>query len=278
MLLDGCVDGQPAQRPLTPGSFYLGGGPEDDWSILGLPPRGVRFDLQGDSVTVEATAPVEVQGEPLVPGQRRLLLPDERISWAPGCWLALRTIKPVATPFTRTAQLVRGLLRGEDVGEAVATSSLIGLTGRDLGRIFFLTELEEGTAWELGRGAGAAIRLRDRSVSRRHGRILRREGERWLEDLGGPNGLTLNGQPVTAPASLQDGDVLGLGYTRLKYRAPSLVQMAASEPPSPAVTDPEPGPTATLQALPWPALPSDRWLTAFFLVATFVGLWCAFRG
>ncbi len=272
MLLDGYVDGQPAQRLLSPGPFHLGGGPDDDWNVAGLPSRGVRLELEDGAVTVEVSAEVQVHGENLLPGRRRLLLPEERISWGPGSWLTLRAAEPSPVPFTHTAQLVRGLLRGEAVDLGVAALALVALTGRDLGRTFFLTEPGDGGAWELGRGEDVAVRLRDRSVSRRHARLSHRDGLLWLEDLGGPNGVTLNGQAVAGPIQLLDGDVVGLGYTRLKYRAPP-ASAGAKESLSLPRSEEEPA-ELVRDSTDWRALPSDGWLAAFFLAAAAVGVWC----
>jgi len=58
----------------------------------------------------------------------------------------------------------------------------------------------------IGRSDAAAIRLNDRQVSREHARIRRTDGEYRIQDLGSKNGTYVNGQPVTAPRVLQDGD------------------------------------------------------------------------
>jgi len=53
---------------------------------------------------------------------------------------------------------------------------------------------EEGAS--IGRGEGNELLLSDRSVSRRHARIIR-EGERWfLEDLGSSNGTFIEGRKI----------------------------------------------------------------------------------
>ncbi|MGH9384493.1 MAG: FHA domain-containing protein [Vicinamibacterales bacterium] len=57
------------------------------------------------------------------------------------------------------------------------------------------------------------------TVSRRHARIVVTSGTATLEDLGSKNGTFLHGQRVTAPRSLQDGDLIGLGSVVLTFRA-----------------------------------------------------------
>ncbi|MBU0492851.1 MAG: FHA domain-containing protein [Chloroflexi bacterium] len=69
----------------------------------------------------------------------------------------------------------------------------------------------------IGRGSTAAIRLNDRQVSREHARIRRVEGSYVVEDLGSKNGTFVNGEPLIAPRTLQDGDDLqiALGFRLL---------------------------------------------------------------
>ncbi len=63
----------------------------------------------------------------------------------------------------------------------------------------------------LGRGRGATIRLQQKGVSRRHARISIRGGEATIEDLESKNGTYLNGQRISAPARVEDGDEIRLG-------------------------------------------------------------------
>jgi hypothetical protein len=64
--------------------------------------------------------------------------------------------------------------------------------------------------------AGAAAK----SVSRRHARIIKREEEIVLEDLGSVNGTCLNDQRLAPflPVPLNDGDVLQLGQLSIEAR------------------------------------------------------------
>ncbi|MET0403872.1 MAG: FHA domain-containing protein, partial [Cystobacter sp.] len=101
-------------------------------------------------------------------------------------------------------------------------ASLQCLAGADVGRRFALAEART----ELGRGLQVDVRLRDLAVSRHHARIQQHEGTFLLEDQDSPNGVYLNGQRVEAPRPLQDGDVIELGRTLLRFQAP------AAEPPT----------------------------------------------
>jgi DNA-binding response OmpR family regulator len=65
----------------------------------------------------------------------------------------------------------------------------------------------------IGRGEECDIAIVDRQISRHHAR-LRRSGEGVLiEDLGSKNGTHVNGVRLSAPALLQDGDVIQIAFT-----------------------------------------------------------------
>jgi pSer/pThr/pTyr-binding forkhead associated (FHA) protein len=89
--------------------------------------------------------------------------------------------------------------------------------GLDLGREFPLW----GEVVTIGRDSREAtweVRLTDRSVSRPHARLELGEGGYYLVDLGSANGTQLNDRPVTTPTLLKEGDVIGVGETRLVFR------------------------------------------------------------
>lgn len=68
----------------------------------------------------------------------------------------------------------------------------------------------------LGRDADCALPLAERSVSRRHARLVW-DGEGWtIEDLGSRFGSQLNGNALSAPAPLAAGDRLLLGRLELR--------------------------------------------------------------
>lgn len=76
-----------------------------------------------------------------------------------------------------------------------------------------LFALQEHTT--LGRAPDNHIVLSDTYVSSYHARLDRRDGEWWLTDLGSRNGTRLNDVPITKPAPLADGDVIGVGQVEL---------------------------------------------------------------
>jgi two-component system, cell cycle response regulator len=87
---------------------------------------------------------------------------------------------------------------------------LIVLAGENLGQMFPIRNAET----VIGRAADASVRLKDDGVSRRHARILHKEGEVFVEDMKSANGTLLNGQRVER-AELQDGDKIQVGSTTI---------------------------------------------------------------
>jgi adenylate cyclase len=82
--------------------------------------------------------------------------------------------------------------------------------------------LISGSVWKIGRGEQNAIVLIHDLVSRNHAMIQQLEdGEFYLIDMDSRNGSFLNGQRLTAPAALRDGDHLLFGKSRLCFRNPA---------------------------------------------------------
>jgi hypothetical protein len=68
----------------------------------------------------------------------------------------------------------------------------------------------------LGRGE-VEIRLDDPFASSRHARIFREGPVVVIEDLGSTNGTYLNGELLTGPAPLHDGDRIRIGDSEFSY-------------------------------------------------------------
>ena len=80
--------------------------------------------------------------------------------------------------------------------------------------------VEIGGTLTLGRASTSGYQVAQDDVSRRHALIHHQGGsEYWLVDLGSRNGTILNGQRVTQPSRLRDGDALELGKCRLVFRS-----------------------------------------------------------
>ena len=70
----------------------------------------------------------------------------------------------------------------------------------------------QGPVCLIGRGADCQIVVDDRQASRHHARIFQNEQGYFLEDLSSKNGTFLNGQPVTDPVPIADGDEIGIAF------------------------------------------------------------------
>jgi adenylate cyclase len=81
--------------------------------------------------------------------------------------------------------------------------------------------LAQGQSWAIGRGDGCAVMLDNRSVSRLHALIQRREaGDFSLVDLGSRNGSFVNSRRVSVPVVLNDQDRLIFGDQEFSFRQP----------------------------------------------------------
>ncbi len=112
----------------------------------------------------------------------------------------------------------------------------------------------------LGRAAGNTVLLPERNVSRRHARIFNESGALLVEDLKSANGVLLNGQKLTAPHVLQDGDQLRIGDYGIVLQHDTdihriqVVEADTVESPVADVQDTAPHAVATLVAEAQPRL------------------------
>lgn len=93
------------------------------------------------------------------------------------------------------------------VGPARTKPVLTVITGRATGSQF---KVMKGTAM-IGRAPNAEVRVVDDGISRTHARIRAETGRAWVEDMGSRNGTFVNGQRITAPTELRDGDKIQVG-------------------------------------------------------------------
>lgn len=81
---------------------------------------------------------------------------------------------------------------------------------------------EPGVAYDLmepvtlGRG-NVELKLEDGFASSRHAQITRQGRSVVIEDLGSTNGTYLNGEPLTGPQPLHDGDRIRIGDSEFTY-------------------------------------------------------------
>jgi predicted component of type VI protein secretion system len=70
----------------------------------------------------------------------------------------------------------------------------------------------------IGREPENDIRLGDLTVSRHHGHLIRQGNDRYfIEDLQSRNGIRLNGNKITEPVALTDGDHIKIGAYQLIF-------------------------------------------------------------
>jgi hypothetical protein len=83
--------------------------------------------------------------------------------------------------------------------------------------------LKSGSAYDMARGAtlgraeDADIRLSDEFSSSHHARLVPHGDALVLEDLGSTNGTYLNGEPVSGPQPLHDGDRIRIGDSEFTF-------------------------------------------------------------
>src|ERR1700704_1822705 len=92
----------------------------------------------------------------------------------------------------------------------------------------------------IGRQDGNTIKLTERNVSRRHARLLKENGSLVIEDLGSYNGVRVNGEKITGPTKIKEGDLVEIGDYDLGIQG-KLDTPAAGD----AATKPTPAPTRT---------------------------------
>ena len=69
----------------------------------------------------------------------------------------------------------------------------------------------------IGRGGGCTISLpADTFASQVHARVVERDGQLYLEDLGSTNGTFLNGKQVANTERVRKGDRVQVGQTVLR--------------------------------------------------------------
>ena len=257
---------------LPEGVHLLGGGAEDQVRLEGLLPSLLTLRIENNRLMVEATRTFTVEGVRVPPGVPRLVLPGEVVGLPEK--MSLKVLGPDgdAERQVGTVAVLKHLLTDTEEPPPSRAASLTCLTGADVGRSFALAE----ASTDIGRGWEVSVRLRDIAVSRRHARIRHQEGAFLLEDLDSPNGIYLNGQRVEASSPLEEGDVIELGRTLLRFQAPLVepppeTEMTSSPAEAPASNE--------MTATPSGEDPPERsrmrwewWLIGLGATLTLVGL------
>jgi len=120
---------------------------------------------------------------------------------------------------TRTPQDINSLPTVPKIplAKAVNKPRLVVTDGPEAGREIILDE-EQLIIGRDGSIATWKIRLKDTTVSRPHAMLEKHMEGYSLTDLGSANGTTINGLFVLLPEILNDGDVIGIGTTKLRFK------------------------------------------------------------
>jgi lysophospholipase L1-like esterase len=144
-------------------------------------------------------------------------------------------------------------------------ATLILRQGPGAGQQFAITE----PAITVGRHGSCDIQVDESEVSRQHARITWSGTGYVIEDLGSANGTFVNGERISRPHTLKDGDLLGLGgQVELAFQ---VAVPPRGEPVEPPGGEPVPPPARVPPPKPAPAKRRNVILTS---VAAFLGLCC----
>ena len=82
----------------------------------------------------------------------------------------------------------------------------------------------------VGRAEAATVHIDDPGVSWQHARLVHDERGVIVEDLGSTNGTRINGDRITGPSLLRDGDVVSFGAVNAVFRSSSPAQRQPEAP------------------------------------------------
>lgn len=218
---------------LADGLATVGGSTGDGICIEGLPAGLLTLRLEGNHLSVTALRSVRV-GDAVFPARvARLLIEGEDLK-LPNEVVLRRVVdqkKRDSRRLMATAFVARELLSGELCAEDTRAATFTCVTGTDQGRVFPIP-FDDNV---IGRGDDAAIRIRDRAVSRCHVRLVREAREYVLQLVtSSMNGVYVNGLLLKRDTALKTGDVVEVGQTILRFdaseRSPEERTVVAAEP------------------------------------------------
>src|SRR3954470_12271440 len=102
----------------------------------------------------------------------------------------------------------------------------------------------------IGRNEKNLVRLEEKNVSRRHGRLLREQGHYYIEDLNSFTGILVNGEKVEGKRLVHAGDLIQISeYDLILMASPEEVKVPPAangdgvRPELPPPMPPPQGPT-----------------------------------
>jgi hypothetical protein len=212
----------------------VGGGERDGICIAGLPHELLTLRLEANQLSVTARRSVRV-GDALFPARvARLLIEGEDLK-LPNEVVIRRVVdqqRRDSRKLVATAFVAKELLAGDLCAEHTRAATFTCVTGLDQGRVFPIP-FEDNV---IGRADDAAIRIRDRAVSRQHVRLVRQARQYVLQLItSSMNGVYVNGLLLKQDTALETGDVVEVGQTILRFdaseRAPE--ERTVVQPPQP---------------------------------------------
>jgi pSer/pThr/pTyr-binding forkhead associated (FHA) protein len=124
---------------------------------------------------------------------------------------------PEESEYSRTQEIARDAIMGE-----IPTKKHGLLYFTDSGEIKRQVQLEEGEAI-IGRSPSCDIQIEVENVSRRHARIIFRNEEYQIEDMGSTNGVYVNGIKVEK-CVLRDHDQINVGGVKIFFSEEKIQQ------------------------------------------------------
>jgi pSer/pThr/pTyr-binding forkhead associated (FHA) protein len=91
----------------------------------------------------------------------------------------------------------------------------------------------------IGRADAATVHINDQGVSWQHARLVHDERGVMLADLHSTNGTRINGNRITGPSLLHDGDVVSFGAVNATFRSASWAQRQPEAPSAAGRLTPE---------------------------------------
>lgn len=198
----------------------------------GLAPLHLRLAREGGEVTAIALAAgVVVDGEEVGLDEPRVVT---------GCTVDVGPLRVIAVPHDvalesaagrgRSASLARELVRDLMTGEDRAAPRLVVEAGPAAGMRTALAVIDERVV--IGRGEHAGWVLLDPDLSRSHAAVVRSADGVRVYDLGSKNGTRVDGAPAPlGPPGvvLDDGALIGLGETQIRFSDPAAAMLADLE-------------------------------------------------
>jgi hypothetical protein len=231
MLIEITFGKEKMEFDLVDGVLHVGSGANDEICIAGMPKSLLTLNLLGERLMVTAARAVTIGGVMFPAHIPRLVVAGEKMQLPNG--ICLKQLKPKGEQhrsFKGTACVLKEMVGNGFTASNSRAATLTCLTGLDTGRCHPVALSET----LIGRGDNCAVRIRDRSVSRRHARVVRQRSNDLIEAMPDTNGLFLNGEPVKTATLLQSGDVIELGQSLLRYDGPEKA-LEADEQAEPTV-------------------------------------------